>query len=212
VPSPPQTARSERTRDALRRAAQVRFLAQGYDETSAEEIAVDAGVTLRTFYRHFTSKQDLLFEDYDASLQWFRTALESRPPGEPITRAVLAAIDSFPFDRSEMYEIAALRHRELDRTRVEHHINQVQAEFAAEVERYLLRQGRPDGDDAAFLSSVTAQCVAAATFTALDTWMRSEPTDLDELTRLTEVALTRLEGGLAPRRPEPAKKRQIRQN
>ena len=194
---PPQTARSERTRDALRRAAQVRFLAQGFEETSAEEIANDAGVTLRTFYRHFASKQDLLFEDYDVSLQWFRSALESRPPGEPITQAVLAAIDSFPFDRGNMFEIAELRNRELDRTRVESHINQVQAEFAAEVERYLLRQGAPAGGDADFLSSVTAQCVAAATFAALDTWMRSDHDDLGELTRLTELALSLVEEGLS---------------
>ncbi len=200
VPSPPQNARSERTRDGLRRAAHVRFLAQGFEETSAEEIAVDAGVTLRTFYRHFASKHDLLFEDYDASLQWFRSALESRPPGEPITQAVLAAIDSFPFDRASMFDIAALRHRELDRKRVESHINQVQAEFAAEVERYLLRQGAPAGEDATFLSTVTAQCVAAATFAALDTWMRSDHSSLEELARLTEVALTQVEHGLPPSR------------
>ena len=203
VPLPPQTARSERTRDALRRAAQIRFLAQGFEETSAEEIAVDAGVTLRTFYRHFASKQDLLFGDYDASLQWFRTALETRPPGEPITQAVLAAIDSFPFDRGNMYEIAALRNRELDRRRVESHINQVQAEFAAEVERYLVRQHAPAEGDAEFLSSVTAQCVAAATFAALDTWMRSDHDSLDELARLTELALTLVEEGLTRFRDTP---------
>jgi hypothetical protein len=46
---PAQTARSERTRDALRKAALVRFLAQGVEETSAEQIAADAGVSLRTF-------------------------------------------------------------------------------------------------------------------------------------------------------------------
>jgi len=199
VPLPPQTARSERTREALRRAAQVRFLAQGVEETSAEEIARDAGVTLRTFYRHFASKHDLLFGDYDASLQWFRSALESRPPGEPVTEAVLAAIDSFPFDRASMYEIAALRDRELDRRRVEQHINQVQAEFAVEVERHLLRQGPPGEGDPRFLSSVTAQCVAAATFAALDSWMRSDHTDLNELARLTELALDLVDRGLAPR-------------
>jgi len=198
VPLPPQTARSERTRDALRRSAQVRFLAQGVENTSAEEIARDAGVTLRTFYRHFASKHDLLFEDYDASLRWFRSALEERPPGEPITEAVLAAIDSFPFDRSSMYEIAALRDRQLDRERVDGHISQVQAEFAVEVERHLLGQGDPGDGDARFLSSVTAQCVAAATFTALGTWMRSDHTDLDELARLTQLALNLLEGGLGP--------------
>jgi AcrR family transcriptional regulator len=176
----------------------VRFLAQGVEETSAEEIAVDAGVTLRTFYRHFTSKHDLLFADYDASLQWFRAALEARPPDESITEAVLASIHSFPFDRQQMYGIAALRDRELDRERIERHINQVQAEFAIEVERHLLRQGTPDQEDARFLSAVAAQCIAAATFAALDTWMRSDHTNLDELARLTELALTQLDQGLAP--------------
>src|SRR5580704_169457 len=114
-----QTARSERTREALRRAALVRFLAQGVEGTSAEEIAADAGVSLRTFYRHFASKHELLFGDYDASLQWFRAALESRPAEESVTDAVLAAIQSFPFEPDSMYEIAALRTRELDRTQVE---------------------------------------------------------------------------------------------
>src|SRR6058998_1416770 len=61
---PAQTARSERTREALRQAAVVRFLAQGVEDTSAEQIAADAGVSLRTFYRHFASKHDLLFADY----------------------------------------------------------------------------------------------------------------------------------------------------
>src|SRR5215204_3637443 len=78
---PAQTARSERTREALRRAALVRFIGQGVEETSAEQIAADAGVSLRTFYRHFASKHDLLFADYDAGLPWFRRALAERPAG-----------------------------------------------------------------------------------------------------------------------------------
>src|SRR6185295_4788285 len=89
---PAQTARSERTREALRRAAVVRFTAQGVEETSAEQIAADAGVSLRTFYRHFSSKHDLLFVDYDAGLEWFRTALANRSADESIVEAVHAAI------------------------------------------------------------------------------------------------------------------------
>jgi AcrR family transcriptional regulator len=181
----------------------VRFLAQGVEETSAEQIAADAGVSLRTFYRHFASKHELMFGDYDASLQWFRTALESRPLDEPITEAVLAAIYSFPFDPTNMYEIAALRDDVLDREQVERHVTQVQAEFAVEVERHLLRQGAPASQEAAFLSSVTAQCVAAATFAALDTWMRGTHSDLEELGRLTESALNLLTHGLVPA-PRPA--------
>ena len=89
---PAQTARSERTREALRQAAVVRFLAQGVEDTSAEQIAADAGVSLRTFYRHFASKHDLLFADYDAGLHWFRAALAARSPDESIIESVQSAI------------------------------------------------------------------------------------------------------------------------
>lgn len=95
---PAQTARSERTWEALRQAAMVRFLAQGFEETSAEQIAADAGVSLRTFYRHFSSKHDLLFADYDAGLHWFRAALAARPADEPIIESVQSAIFAFPYD------------------------------------------------------------------------------------------------------------------
>ena len=93
-----QTVRSTRTRAALRRAALSRFMSQGVEETSVEEIAADSGVTVRTFYRHFATKQDLLFADYDAGLHWFRSALAARGDDEPLIEAVQAAIFAFPQD------------------------------------------------------------------------------------------------------------------
>src|ERR1700758_2962215 len=94
---PAQTARSERTREALRQAAVVRFLAQGVENTSAAQLAADAGVSLRAFYRHFQSKHDLLFADY-TGLHWFRAALDDRPADEPIIDSVQSAIFSVPYD------------------------------------------------------------------------------------------------------------------
>jgi AcrR family transcriptional regulator len=197
VPQPPRSARGEKTRTAIWRAAQVRFLAQGVEATSAEQIALDAGVSLRTFYRHFGSKHELLFGDYDASLQWFRAALATRPVGESVTDAVLAAIQSFPFEPESMFEIAALRTRELERVQVERHIQHVQGEFALEVEQYLLAQHTPDDQAAQFVVTVDARCIAAAVFAAVDTWMQGRPTELDALTRLTELALAHLAAGVA---------------
>ena len=104
--------RSTRTRAALRRAALSRFMTDGVDATSVEDIAADAGVTVRTFYRHFATKHDLLFADYDAGLHWFRAALASRPAGEPLVESVQAAIFAFPQDIdaiSQMTQMAALR-------------------------------------------------------------------------------------------------------
>ncbi|HEY6793946.1 MAG TPA: TetR/AcrR family transcriptional regulator [Kineosporiaceae bacterium] len=191
---PAHTVRSERTREALRRAALARFVAQGVEDTSAEQIAADAGVSLRTFYRHFTSKHDLLFADYDAGLHWFRRALAARPKGEPIIESVRAAIFAFPYDVQAITQIAALRAGALDPGRIVGHIRQVEADFGEAVaERLGIRTGAAPGTSLAV--TVTARCIAAAVFGAMELWMLGNDRSLAELARLCNAALSALEGG-----------------
>jgi AcrR family transcriptional regulator len=189
---PAQTARSERTREALRQAALVRFLAQGVEDTSAEQIALDAGVSLRTFYRHFTSKHDLLFADYDAGLHWFRTALDGRPVDEPIIDSVQAAIFAFPYDVDAVTKIAALRKEELDPLRIVRHIRQVEADFADAIAEHIAggvdRAATPTPAQRLRVT-VTARCIAAAVFGAMEIWMLSDDRSLAELARLCQTAL-----------------------
>lgn len=194
---PAQTARSERTREALRQAALVRFLAQGVKDTSAEQIAADAGVSLRTFYRHFSSKHDLLFADY-TGLHWFRSALDARPAEEPIIDSVQAAIFSFPYDVDAVTKIAALRQDELDPGRIVRHIREVQADFADAIGAQLQRRGRgADGaTDRRVRTAVTARCIAAAVFGAMEVWMESDERSLGELARLCHAALESLRSGI----------------
>src|ERR1700733_1338548 len=198
-----QTARSERTREALRRAALVRFLAQGVEGTSAEQIAGDAGVSLRTFYRHFTSKHDLLFADYDAGLHWFRSALAARPDDEPITESVQVAIFAFPEDVQAVTQIAAMRSGSLDAGRIVQHMRQVEAEFAEAVAGRLERRPPPrtrarerDSLDERLAVAVTARCVAAAVFGAMEVWMLREERSLPELAELCRAALDSLNHGM----------------
>ena len=196
---PAQTARSERTREALRQAALVRFLAQGVEETSAEQIAADAGVSLRTFYRHFTSKHDLLFADYDAGLQWFRAALAARPADESIIESVQAAIFAFPYDvEAVTQDRRAARRGTRPRTHRAPHPPGGGG---------LRRGGRGDltRDDHAAARrrtsglrvTVTARCIAAAVFGAMEVWMLGEDRSLPELARLCRTALESLAAGSA---------------
>ena len=194
---PAQTARSERTREALRQAAVVRFLAQGVEETSAEQIAADAGVSLRTFYRHFASKHDLLFADYDVGLHWFRSALAKRSPDESIIEAVQSAILARPYDDWAVAEIPALRAQELDPGRIVRHIRQVETDFADAIEEHLGGDDPPKpGTDDRMRITVIARCIAAAVFGAMEVWMLGEDRTLPELTRLTREALQTLQKGI----------------
>ncbi|GFG54172.1 TetR family transcriptional regulator [Mycolicibacterium agri] len=194
---PAQTARSERTREALRQAAVVRFLAQGVEETSAEQIAADAGVSLRTFYRHFASKHDLLFADYDAGLQWFRAALAERPPDEPIIESVGEAILARPYDDWAVAKIPALRAQELDPGRIMRHIRQVETDFAEAIEERLAGDAPPAmGTDDRMRITVISRCIAAAVFGAMEVWMLGGDRSLPELRRLTQEALQTLRKGI----------------
>ena len=189
----PQTARSERTRVALRRSALARFQAQGVEATSAEEIASDAGVTLRTFYRHFPSKHDLLFADYDSGLQWFRGALAVRPADEPIVESVRAAIFAFPYDVQALTQMAAFRDAELDPDRIVSHMRRVEADLADAVTEHLRR--RTDSTKRNLDIVVTARCIAAALFGAMDVWMLREKRTLADLAEISHATLNALEAG-----------------
>ena len=187
---PARTVRSERTREALRKAALVRFVANGVEETSAEQIAADAGVSLRTFYRHFNSKHDLLFADWDAGLQWFRNALAARPAGEHVIDAVQEAIFAFPYDVNAVSQIAAMRAEQLDTGRIVEQTRQVEQAFAEAVADHLRRRTKAEGN--ALAVAVTSRCIAAAVFAAMEEWMVGDQRSLDELARVCRGALAAL--------------------
>jgi AcrR family transcriptional regulator len=52
--------RAQRTRDAVLDAAQARFLGDGYAATTVAAVAADAGVSVETIYKTFTSKAGLV--------------------------------------------------------------------------------------------------------------------------------------------------------
>jgi len=187
MPTAPLTARSERTRTALRNAAMVRFLAQGVEATTAEEIASDAGVTLRTFYRHFSSKHDLLFADYDSGLHWFRRALAERPADEPVIESVSVAVFAFPYDVDAVVQIANLRVGTLDPSRIVQHMRRVQSDFAHELLDHL-RERHPDADELGI--TVAARAIAAAVFAGMEVWLQRGSRSLPELAQLFRDSLS----------------------
>jgi len=69
------------TRDALTRAALELFVERGYDETTLAEIADAAGVSTRTIFAYFPSKEDILFSTMEAMRDALAGALAVRPAG-----------------------------------------------------------------------------------------------------------------------------------
>src|ERR1700748_950362 len=111
--------KSERTRDALRDTALRHYVEHGFEAASVSAISAEVGVTERTFYRHFATKDEVLFGDLVSRLTWFRTAMRDRPADEDLIRSVLAALGSRPTDPRLMLEIARLRTELLSDDRIE---------------------------------------------------------------------------------------------
>jgi AcrR family transcriptional regulator len=78
----------------LAQAALDLFAEQGFDNTTVAEIAERAGLTERTFFRHFNDKREVLFGGAGALQDLFVSGVLGAPEGAAPIDAVLAALES----------------------------------------------------------------------------------------------------------------------
>ncbi|ANY05181.1 TetR/AcrR family transcriptional regulator [Pseudonocardia sp. HH130630-07] len=70
------------------------FSERGYDATTVEEIASRAGVTKRTFFRHYADKREVLFGGPgEAFVGLFTAELAAADPAESPASALLGTLD-----------------------------------------------------------------------------------------------------------------------
>jgi AcrR family transcriptional regulator len=94
--SPPSDGRVRRglvAAYAIERAALALFVERGYDGTTVDDIASAAGVSIRTFYRHFPNgKQGVMLLETRRTVDALQAALHKRPPQETALMAMRAAV------------------------------------------------------------------------------------------------------------------------
>jgi AcrR family transcriptional regulator len=84
------TSRSARTRALLQDVAVRLFSEQGYDATTVEQIAREAGVSHMTFFRHFPTKEAVVLDDgFDPAIA---AAVATAPTGLPPLVRVCAGL------------------------------------------------------------------------------------------------------------------------
>ena len=81
-------------RGRLERAALELYIERGFDQTTVAEIAERAGLTERTFFRHFADKREVLFGGAVILRDLFVTAVEQAPDGAAPIEAVAAALQA----------------------------------------------------------------------------------------------------------------------
>jgi AcrR family transcriptional regulator len=173
-------------------AAMALFAERGFDSTSVEDVVARAGVGRTTFFRHFPTKEDVVFPDHDGLLRRVdarlatATAATARTALEEASGIVLQHYLAEGETARQRYRltrtVAPLRHREL-----------------ASVHRYFrlfsehLRRWLGDQPDAALRAELTASSVITAHNHVLRGWLRGEVADPSgALTAALDQALSRL--------------------
>src|SRR5512139_176471 len=93
----------------LREAAMELYLERGFEQTTVAEIAERAGLTARTFFRHFADKREVLFAGSAALQEQLVSALAAAPESAPPMEAVAAALDAAAAVLGERHEYSRQR-------------------------------------------------------------------------------------------------------
>jgi AcrR family transcriptional regulator len=187
--------RRRSTREALRRAALTSFASKGFANVTVTELAREAGVTERTFFRHFPTKEAVLFQDYETQMEWLDEALAQRPASESLFDAVLASVASFPHDLEVVRQAATARTELISADRIANHLLVVQSSFAGVITDFIKRRNS-DAADIDLVAEVAGATLAAALVAAVENWGRNGCTG--NLGETTAAAINLVRSGLAP--------------
>jgi AcrR family transcriptional regulator len=170
---PLRELKKERTKAALEAAALKLFRERGYANTSVAEIAAEAEVSRRTFFRYFRSKEGVVFANADENGRRLQEAIEAEPEGaHPLQVFGNAVVRLTGSDLDEISREEALARQRLFLDNLE--LRSRLAEVARVWRGFLAEAlARRDGRDVANESDLLYAAVGIAVIqTVLDQWTR----------------------------------------
>jgi len=154
----------------IRRAAFRLFVERGYDAVTTEEIATAAGVSPRTFFRHVTTKEELLLAPVRHGGAEVVLLLEQRKtaesPDEALANAIIARTRSFGEADTEEWREALLVAPDL--------LNKLRFHTPADRERAteIIAERMDTDTDADIRPGLLVQLAFAAADFAFQEWVR----------------------------------------
>jgi len=157
-------------RGRLERAAYELFLDRGYDQTTVEDIAKRAGLTQRTFFRHYADKREVLFGGAGALQAELLAALDRVSPELPAIEAVRLAVEAMAAFMDVQRELARERRR-IIATHADLQERELikRAALTAALAQGLQRRGVPEP-----AASLAADIGVAVFFVAFARWVTGE--------------------------------------
>ncbi|MGZ4168846.1 MAG: mycofactocin system transcriptional regulator [Solirubrobacteraceae bacterium] len=108
-PAPARGRPPSTSRDHLASIALTLFVRHGFEETTLDDIASEVGVGRRTLFRYFSSKNDLVWGNFDGVLDRLRAELAACDPSDPLMQALGRAVVASNTYEGEALEELRLR-------------------------------------------------------------------------------------------------------
>lgn len=155
------------------------FVENGFDATTVDDIASEAGIGRRTFHRYFANKADVLWHGFDQEVLTLRDALAATDPELPLLDAIRSAVlsvnrytaDDVPELRSRMELIGSVMALQASAAAHYDAWEEAVADFVA------TRTGQ---DPNSLYPLAIGRTMLAACRTAYDIWIRRGDADLIE--------------------------------
>lgn len=171
--------RRSTTRDHITHVALELFATRGFDDVSVDDVAHAAGISRRTLFRYFSSKNAIPWADFDASLTDLRNLLNAVPHDVPLDAALRSALLEFnSFDESE-----TPRHRRrmqviLQTDALQAYSMTMYAGWRGVIAAFVAR--RLDTKPTALVPQTVAWTVLGVALTAYEQWLADETVSLPD--------------------------------
>jgi mycofactocin system transcriptional regulator len=187
VGRPPGTSRSIVARTALHL-----FDERGFEATTVEDIAAALDVSRRTLFRYFTSKNDMVWGDFDWVLARLRACLAATPPGQPLSRALAqAVIESNRYESDQLPELRTRMRLITGVPALQAHSMLRYAEWRAVIAEFVAERLQGNSED--LIPQTVAHAALGTSMAAFVVWVDDPASDLiDNLKRAYDL----LTGGL----------------
>jgi AcrR family transcriptional regulator len=206
APANLSSRRKQRTRRALQQAALSLFAERGYEETTVADIAERAEVGLRTFFFHFPTKEDVLFNGSHEEYPDLSRLIVDAPPElsdlAALEHALLSLHETVP-DREMHHQMTQLLVRATGSSSVVRGRRMANGDKIAVVVAAALARRR--GEDSPSLATVTLAEAAMRMFhLAVDEWAGARAGEMASIFLRRFQALREVAGDPTRIAPRPA--------
>jgi len=168
------------THDAIESRALDLFDERGFEQTTVDDVAAAAGISRRTLFRYFSSKNDIPWGRFADGLAELERRLEASPTDVPLWRALHEAI----LDFNELPAGAEVQHRRrmrllLETPALQAHSALMYAEWRGVVQRFAARRYDVPADHVRAV--VVGHAALAVSLAAYEAWLAHDDADLVEV-------------------------------